>query len=248
MKKSGEGYTLVELLVVVIIISIMATIALKSLKSSTTVARVEETRQKLEKLSWGIAGNPELLSGGSRSSYGFVGDNGAMPTSLGALVTNPGGWTTWKGPYYRDDFSTDGSSPYVTTDSWGATLSYASSGVTITSTGSGSNITRNVATQLNDLLYNPVIVTVVDNADTPPGSVYKDSTKVLLTVPNGTGSITTKLKYPAKDGLAQFDSIPIGAHPLMVVYVPYSDTLRSEVRVNPGSATLTRVSLYRKVW
>ena len=248
MQRSNNGYTLVELLVVVIIISIMATIALKSLKLSTTVARVEETKKKLEKLAWGIAGNPDLVTAGFRNSYGFVGDNGVMPSTLGALVTNPGGWATWKGPYYRDAFSTDGSSPYVTKDSWGTTLTYASSGVTITSTGSGSNITRNIAARLNDLLYNSVIVTVVDLAETPPGAVYKDSTKVLLTVPNGAGSTTTKLKYPAKDGLVQFDSIPIGPHALTVVYVPYNDTLRSQVLVNQGNTSVAKVALYRRVW
>lgn len=241
-----HGHTLIELLVVVIILSILTAVAMSSLRTSNDVARTEKTRRTIERLRVAIAGNPALISGGNRTDYGYVGDVGALPPNLSALVTNPGGYGTWRGPYVKDEFSTGGSDASFQKDAWGAMLSFG--GVTISSTGGGSTISAEIAGSADDLLRNQVIVTVTDQSNAPPGATYKDSVRAVLTVPNGSGGTMNRTKLFSADGVIQFDSIPIGVHLLRVVYAPTTDTLRRQISVNPGAPSYTMVRLYREVW
>ncbi|MEW6052036.1 MAG: type II secretion system protein [Candidatus Zixiibacteriota bacterium] len=245
-RRGRNGHTLVELLVVLIILSIITAVAMSSMRAGTDVARTEKTKQLLQQVNYAIAGNPSLTSGGGRADYGYVGDIGAMPPNLDALVLNPGGYATWNGPYISDEFSSGGADVSFKYDAWGQALSL--SGPSVIANGGGTTITSAVAPSLDDLLRNAVVVTVMDMAETPPGAVFKDSLRALLIVPNGTGGTTTKTKLFAGDGLTQFDSIPIGVHLLRVVYLPNSDTLRRQVPVNPGQTSYATVKLYRKVW
>ncbi|MEW5994421.1 MAG: prepilin-type N-terminal cleavage/methylation domain-containing protein [Candidatus Zixiibacteriota bacterium] len=242
------GYSLFELIVVIIILGILTSVAIGTLTISSDTARVEETKKELDQLAWAIAGQPDLRSGGQRTNFGYVGDVGAMPTNLDALVSNPG-YGTWDGPYIRDDFypSAAGGETEFKVDAWGAAYSY-SGGTTITSTGGSSTITRQIAASLDDLLRNAVTVVVTDLASVPPGATYSDSVDVLLTVPNGAGSVTTKSSNPGSDGFVQFDSIPIGNHLLRVVYLPTSDTLNRRVIIEPGHDEHLSVSLAEALW
>ena len=242
------GYSLVELLVVVVILGIITSIALRALRSTSETAKTEQTKKELNQLAWAIAGQPDLISGGRRTDYGYIGDVGSMPSSLDALVSNPG-YSTWDGPYIHDDFySTDTSSETeFKVDAWGTVYTYSGAN-TITSTGSGSSITRQIALSIDDLLRNIVSAVVTDLDNTPPGTNYQDSVRVLLTVPNGSGSTITKTRYPASDGFVQFDSIPIGSHQLKVVYIPTNDTLIRMVDIEPGQDYYTTISLYDDCW
>ncbi|HEX2898011.1 MAG TPA: hypothetical protein VHP63_08185, partial [candidate division Zixibacteria bacterium] len=196
----------------------------------------------------GISGDPNVTSGGTRTSFGYVGDVGGMPPNLDALVSNPGGFATWKGPYLRDDYlpSSGSSNTEFKVDEWGTAYNY--SGYTITSTGGSSTITRKVANSVNELIYNTVAVTVTDQDQVPPGNTGKDSVRIVLTHPNGAGGINTKTRYPAKDGFVAIDSVPIGQHTLRVIYTPLNDTLTRKVTVNAGELTSVNVSLFRTVW
>jgi len=245
---SKTGYSLVEMLVVIIIIGIIASIGIRSLRSTTETAKTEQTKQELDQLAWAIAGRPDLVSGGQRIDYGYVGDVGSMPSSLNSLVSNPG-YSTWHGPYIHDDFySTDTSSETeFKVDAWGEAYSY-SGGNTVTSSGSGSNITRQIANSLDDLLRNTVSVVVTDLDYTPPGSTYSDSIQFLLTYPNGSGSTVTATRYPTPDGFVRFDSIPVGNHLVQVIYVPDNDTLTRKVNVGPGQNCYITISLSEDLW
>jgi len=131
-RRSQKGYTLIEMVLVLVIIATIATVGLKSLTAVHQTSRFEETRQELDRLAAAIVGDPSFVSGGSRTDFGYVGDVGSLPPNLDALVTNPGGYATWDGPYLGDDFSTDGSSSTFKIDAWGAAYSY-SGGVTVAS-------------------------------------------------------------------------------------------------------------------
>ena len=244
---SQKGYSLIELVIVLIIIGIISGVAMKSLKSTTDVTRTEETKSELRKLAFAVAGDPNLISGGVRADYGYVGDVGAMPPDMDALVTNPGSYSTWDGPYIRDELSSGGADVYFKIDAWGTTYSY-SAGNTITSTGGSTTIARMIANSVSDLLYNQVSVVVTDLGNSPPGSTYKDSVTVLLNYPNGAGGIATSSKSPAADGYVVFDSIPIGIHTLRTVYIPDNDTLRRKVNINPGSNSYSEVTLTGNHW
>ncbi len=241
------GYSLIELIVVVIIIGIIAGVAVRSLRGANDVAKVELTKQRLEKIANAISGDPILVSAGNRTSYGYVGDVGALPANLDALVTNPGGYSTWEGPYLVDELTPDGSNTRFKQDGWGQSLTY-SAGITVTSSGGGTAIVRTIAPTSAALLLNHLNVTITDQNLVPPGTIYRDSVKALLTVPNGSGGVTTKVKYPSSDGYCSYDSIPIGEHLLRIVYTPYNDTLRRNVYIDPGSTASVNIQLFRKVW
>jgi prepilin-type N-terminal cleavage/methylation domain-containing protein len=246
--RTNTGYSLVELILVIIIIGIITSVAIRSLRTTHDTARVEQTKQELDQLAWAIAGNPEFTSGGVRSDFGYIGDVGAMPPNLDALVSNPG-YATWDGPYIRDDFYPAGGGNEVEFkfDAWGTAYTY-SGGTTISSTGGGSTITREIASSLDDLLRNTVSTVVIDLDNTPPGDTYKDSVRILLSYPDGAGSITTRTKYPGSDGFVRFDSIPIGNHQMQVVYIPGCDTLTRVVSIEPGQDSYTTVSLPEDIW
>ncbi len=245
--KLQQGYTLIEMVLVVVILGILSAIAFKSMGKVTEVTRTEETRQKMDRLAWAITGNPELVSGGSRTDFGYVGDIGALPPTWDALVTNPGGYSTWKGPYIQDKFASGAANSDFKVDAWGKSYS-APNSITFTSTGGPSTITRRVANATADLLYNRVILTILDLDNGLPGSVRKDSVKFLLTFPNGAGSTSTVTKFPTANGQALFDSIPVGIHDLRVIFVPTHDTLSRKITVFPGRTVYTDLHHYAKVW
>lgn len=243
---SKSGYTLVEMIIVVVILGIIAAIAATSLRQSNDVARMEQTKAELERLANAIGGDPDILSGGIRTDYGYVGDVGALPPNLDALAQNPG-LATWQGPYIYDKVSPDGSSSEFRNDAWGSAYSY-SGGISITSTGSGSAVTRNIANSSGELLYNSISAVITDLDNTPPGFTYRDSVSLVLTYPNGAGSYRSVTAWPGPDGLLTYDSIPIGLHDLEVIYIPESDTTHQKVAVNTGQNSYVQIQLPRKLW
>jgi hypothetical protein len=118
------------------------------------------------------------------------------------------------------------------TDEWGASYNY-SGGITITSTGSGSTITKKIADANSDYLRNTVYGTINDNSGTPPGTAQMDSIDINITIPNGAGSTTSKTYQPDANGSFTLDSIPAGTHPLRIIYTPNNDTLFRYVTIFP---------------
>lgn len=244
--RSESGYTLIEIIVVVMIISVLATVTVRSLRNSTDVARTNRTRIKLDQLANAITGNPELIAGGSRVDFGFVGDVGALPTNLNALITNPG-LATWNGPYLRADFTLTGAADNRLKDAWGKDFVYAGS-TTISSSGGGFSMTRSVANSMAQLLLNQVRLTILDADLSPPGTAYADSVSLQLYLPNGTGSMTTKITNPAGDGSASFSSVPIGRHSLEIIFLPAADTLRRMLSIEPGSTSNIEILFPTDLW
>ncbi len=244
---SGQaGYSLIEMVIVIVIIGILAAVAFQSMGGSMDVSRSEETMAEMERLAFAIAGDPNLISAGNRTDFGYVGDVGALPPDWDALVSNPGGYATWNGPYTQDKFSS-GADYEFKLDVWGKPYS-APTGNTFSSTGGPSTITRRIANSTADLLGNNVIIAVTDLDGNPPGSVYCDSVKFLLTLPNGAGATTTTTEYPDANGLTQFTSVPIGLHTLRMIYIPGNDTIRRKIAVNPGRDYYADLQHFGDVW
>ena len=240
-----RGFTLIELIAVIVIMSILTVIAVKKLGPLSENIRVEETKQEMDALAFAIVGNPELQNNGVRSDFGYVGDVGALPPNLDALMSNPGSYTTWRGPYAANRFAQ--TTDDYKKDAWQVDYTYAG-GVTITSTGSGSAIARKLAGSTGEVLINRVSGNVYDLDGTPPGAIWKDSVRLLLTIPNGSGGLTTKAATPNAGGYFGFDSIPIGNHDLAIVYLPSHDTIRRYASVLPGSSLYGDYYLPANVW
>ncbi len=239
-----SGITLVELILVIVIMGILGSIAVQKLAPIADSFKIEETKAELDKLALAIVGNPELQNNGVRSDFGYIGDIGSLPPNLDALVTNPG-YSTWNGPYIQNSF--EQLADDYKKDAWQTFYVYGGDN-TIMSTGSGSIIERRFSGSGDFLLYNQITGNVYDLDGTPPDDTYNDSISVRLTIPDGTGSTTTRSTITDVGGYFSFDSIPIGNHNLNIIYIPDSDTMKRFVSVSPGSNVYGEYYLASDVW
>ncbi len=229
---NDKGITLIDVILTIIIAGILAAVALRSVIKIADTAKTEETKQELEELEYAIVGNPALYNDDTKADFGYVGDVGAFPANLDALFTNPGGYTSWNGPYVKRRLEQDATDYKV--DAWGTNYAYTG-GITITSSGSGSDIVKKFGEATSDFVSNGVDGLVLDLDGTPPGAIYNDSVSIRLTVPNGTGSYTTLTVMPDNSGFFSINAVPIGNHDIMVIYSPTDDTLKRFVSVLPKS-------------
>ena len=241
-KVNNRGFTLIELVIVLIIVAIIATVAMRKMSSSIDNAQFEQTKKELDQLAYAISGNPSVYSKGARTDFGYVGDVGATPPNLDALVQNPGGYTTWKGPYMNTGIDNSG----YKQDAW--QVNYVYFDTLIRSVGSGTNIDKLFANSTSELLANSIEGFIVDADSDTPGSTYSDSVVIILTYPDGVGSITTLQDNPNINGDFTLQGIPIGIHSLSIIYIPDSDTVSYQLAVNPGSTVKLEVTFPADLW
>ncbi len=227
-RTTQHGFTLIELIIVIIIAGIMATVASRKLSTSIETARYEQTKKEMDELARAIVGNPGLYANGARTDFGYVGDVGALPPNLDALVTSPGGFATWDGPYINQGVDPGG----FKQDAWN--VAYTLVDTLLRSSGSGADIDKIIANSTNALLSNSVWGTVTDADRDLPGTTYSDSLIVRLTFPDGLGSMTTTSVNPDAKGYFSFAGVPIGNQTLSVIYIPNTDTVSYSVCVSPA--------------
>ena len=85
-----NGFSFIELLVVIVVIGILASVAMQSMTATVEDVRRLQTEREMEMLARAIVGNPSLTKNGARSDFGYVGDVGAFPPNLQALYQSPG--------------------------------------------------------------------------------------------------------------------------------------------------------------
>jgi prepilin-type N-terminal cleavage/methylation domain-containing protein len=243
--RGKNGFTLMEIIVVIVIMGIIATVALRSIGNSLDNAKVENTKHEMQQLSYAIAGNPDLFSSGMRTDFGYVGDIGAMPPNLDALVTNPGGYSTWRGPYVRNSFSE--SNDDFKRDAWGSLYNYSDASIQ-SSGGGGGTLTKEIATSVNDLTQNTVSGSVTDGAGNPPGDSASAVT-VHLRFPDGSGGYADSTRNVSSSGAFEFsDLVPIGNHRISAVYSATADTAVSYVSVLPGGESFANLRFSGLLW
>jgi general secretion pathway protein G len=240
--RGTDGFSLIEVVLVILIMGILASVAAQKYSGAIEQSRFDATREEMERIARAVVGNPDLTSGGVRSDFGYVGDVGALPPNLDALVTNPGAYATWRGPYLQSDFQQNPDD--YKQDAWGAPYDYT--GVALSSTGSGSTVTRQIAPSANSLLANSVMGSVTDGLNNAPGDSSGGVT-VALVFPDGAGGMTTAITHPAAGGSFVFSGrVPVGNHLLRVVY--HADTVLKYVSVLPASDAVANVRLPRDLW
>ena len=239
---NAEGFTLIEIVITIIIIGVLMAVATRYMSSSLDTANIEQTKKEMEQLAFAIVGNPDATTAGARPDFGYVGDVGAMPPNLDALVQNPGGYSTWAGPYIARGFKDND----FKLDAW--QTPYALIDTALVSTGSGSAVSRLIVPRMAMLFNNSIAGFVVDANHSRPGMTYKDSLTISLTYPDGSGGMTTATAAPSAAGNFAFTGVPVGNHTLTVIYQPDSDTVTYQVSVSPGSDMKLTVQFPADLW
>ena len=107
-EKSEAGWTLMELIVVMVILGMLAAVVGPRVYDNVVKGRDQVTKMQISEIESALM------------IYSF--DTGRFPTTaegLQALVQNPSGLTSWKGPYLRKG---------VPDDAWGRPYVYKSPG------------------------------------------------------------------------------------------------------------------------
>jgi general secretion pathway protein G len=229
-RRGSEGFTLIELIIVLIIVGVIGTIAFRVIGDSIQHRRFRASLSEMESLKKAIIGDPELKSAGVRTDFGFVGDIGRLPTTLGELVERgalpPWDVVTgigWHGPYIERGFAEDPDA--FRRDGWGNFYIYSSATGVITSLGSDGTpggtgyaadfSTENLTSPLDrrvgtlrgvatDVLGNPLIHTT-----TRP-------VQVRVYIPSG-GAEASVVTTTDATGVYRFTNIPIGNRRLRAV-------------------------------
>ena len=239
--KNSGGFTLVELVMIIIVLGILAGVGTLKFGESIETANFEATKSEMELIGYAISGQPGVFSGGARSDFGYVGDIGALPPDLDALVSNPG-LGTWDGPYIQSVTGTDD----YKKDAWD--IEYTISDTLLRSTGSGNNIDRVFASSTGALLNNRISGYVIDASMDIPDQDYNDSVLVQLIYPDGSGGMLVSSTAVDNDGSFSFTAIPIGNHILRVIYTPDNDTISMSVGISPGWDAGVAVQFPADLW
>ncbi len=118
--KYEKGFTLLEVVLSVAILAILAGALSPSLYRRIEAKRERATMEEMKSFYKAMMGDPEL------GTFGYVGDVGSLPSTLGNLITKPSGVSSfaaytngvgygWRGPYIYtiyDDFLDGWGTPY----------------------------------------------------------------------------------------------------------------------------------------
>jgi prepilin-type N-terminal cleavage/methylation domain-containing protein len=227
--RNQRGFSLIEILMALMLISILTYVTLEVVDSSINDAKFDETYQEMQAISNAIMGNPKLQEGGSRTSFGYFGDVGAMPTGIADLITIPGGYTAytvssanrtahgWNGPYLEQG---DAASDY-TTDAWGTAYVYNAGAGTLVSYGAnkvagGTGLNQDITLTFPAAERLATVEGFVSDAGGP-----EESCEVEINYPNGTGGLAQS-QYTCTAGAKgyfTFANIPYGVRSI-TVYQP----------------------------
>lgn len=225
-----SGFTLIEVILVVLLIGILAGLAANLLTNTLDQARFDESQKKMTVLSNAMVGNPELMTNGVRSDFGFVGDIGRLPTALTELVTqgalpawNAATGVGWHGPYVPGDFAQNPDG--YRTDGWGTLFTYASATGVVTSLGSdgaaggtgyAADFSTPDLTAPADQRVGTITGRVTDLVGNPLASVAGATVAVSVTNNPVGGAATTVSTTTIADGSYTLSGIIIGRRTVQV--------------------------------
>jgi len=252
--KRKQGFTLMELLVVLLIIGILSTVALRTIDATRDRSLFDQTTKEMNQLVQAITGNPDMTYDGRRVDFGFFGDMEKLPGDLRDLVRNPGE-PNWHGPYLRRAAAGD-TAGYLL-DGWGHQYVYIATEGTISSGGNSKYpMTVRVADSPSQLYNNIISGTVTDRDGNPPGTQSMSVFELRLFYNNPGGhSIPYLRRVPDPGGYYEFsdttspiglDTVPMGIHKL-VAYMP-GETLTRWVTVLPRSRTVVDFKFAKSFW
>ncbi len=237
----NSGFTLVELVVMIVVIGIISAIAVFNIDRNVESAQFSAAKAEMDQIARSIAGNPDLYEGGARSDFGYIGDIGALPDSIGDLINNIHSFGTWRGPYLNAGTEAD-----YRLDPWGT--QYSLNDTMIISTGSGSTITKAIAPSRAALVANELSGRISDATGDSPGTSFRDSVDVILFYPDGAGGISNISINPDETGAFSYTGIPIGNHRLQIISIPDADTVNYELSFVPGRNIAINIVFPADLW
>jgi len=241
-----DGVLLIELLIVIMIIGILVAGAVKTWDTVIVQTRFNKTTEEMQQIVYAIVGNPELISEGRRTDFGYIGDMGVLPDSLVDLAIKPSGAsdTCWRGPYLRSKFA-DNQDDFLH-DAWGNRYIYDKDSLVIISYASGTNLTPDkwinmrIAKSDSVLLRNAISGYIKDLTGNVPGFQF-GRLRVYITYPYN-GNLWTPIGYIPQDGSGFYQippDIPQGNHRIKCIYyetnmIDTVDYMEKFVCVYPG--------------
>lgn len=230
----SRGFTLIEILLAISLIGILSAVGISLISGNVDESRYDATATEMREIRKALIGDPDSTQGGNRSSFGYAGDLGGVPSvtqGLGALLAQPAGttaWTMnsaarfahgWNGPY----LSTGLTGENAVQDAWGRNYIYAPGPPTVvTSYGAdgvagGTGFNQDIVISIS---ADQRLATVYGFISTG-GAPFAGAAQVEINHPNGNGALTTTLVNVANgsQGAFQFNNIPMGPRSLSV-FVP----------------------------
>lgn len=231
----SDGFTLIEVIMVIMLVGILAVVAVDVISDTLNESRFEETVNKMTAIQNAIIGDSTLVESGARTSFGYLGDVGTLPTSaigIGGLITKHASLASnsmnstvrfamgWNGPY----LSGMNAATSFTTDSWGSTILYNPSVEPATLTSYGADGASGGTGLNQDIVMTMPIekrTSDVNGFICTSGGPFSGAAQIELNYPDGTGSLRQDLVSVtvAEKGAFAFSDIPLGVRSISV-YIP----------------------------
>jgi type II secretory pathway pseudopilin PulG len=230
-----EGFTLVEVLMIVAMISVLAVASFSVLTSNVDQDRYDSTLKRMLQIRTAILGDEN--GGPSGNRFGYLGDIGGYPdidAGISAILSPPGTlipWTInthakfgsgWNGPYLPDLELFSGS--YLK-DGWGNDFIYSADTDPITLTSFGADAAPGGSELNSDItLLFPIAMskTKVHGVIQKSGTPWNGKGVIEINYPDGaTGKIIqqTFTIAPGTSGEFRFENIPPGERSV-TLYLP----------------------------
>lgn len=217
------------------LVAILSVAGITVMTGSVDESRYDATVAELRQIRAALVGDPEMTQGGTRSSFGYLGDLGAIPTSaqgLAALQTKPSALPAfainntvrfglgWNGPYLATGAS---GGTFSFNDKWGRAYVYTPGATaTITSLGAdgaagGTGLNQDIVMTIPPELQLATVYGFVSSG----GSPYNSAFQAEINQPNGSGALQQTLVSVAagQQGAFQFTNVPLGPRSA-TIYIP----------------------------
>lgn len=215
----------------IIVIGILAVVSISVMSTDIDESRFDSTVEEMNQIKNAMIGNEALQDGGTRTSFGFLGDIGRIPTNaegIAGLITKPAAlpvWAVnttgrfgvgWNGPYLL----AGSSDTNFTSDSWGRAYVYDATLTppTIISRGAdgavgGAGLNQDITVALPADRRTGNVNGFIQKSSQP---LALDSEARLYSIVDGALTTTTVSIVAANSGRFQFSNVPFGVRSVMV--------------------------------